>query len=205
MGTVEVVLEGDVFCVKVVAKHVDGGIAGLVAARALAGVVDDDGLAGIGVRALQSDVRLVDDDLLAVGAGRDEDDPAGRWHVIDGRLHGGVLTSAVSGHAKGGNAWCRRLVALLAMRRSVDAHQGECEQGINTERSTLWSDHDVEEDSPFHAHRANHDGCLSNGPAWAIPPVCQRNVETLFVARSSHGRTHYLASICTLTLFLSGR
>lgn len=205
MGTVEVVLEGDVFCVKVVAKHVDGGIAGLVAARALAGIIHEDRPAGIGAGAFEGDVRLIDDDLLAIGAGGDQDGAARRRHVIDGRLHGGVLTSAVSGHAKGGNAVCRRLVALLAMRGSVAAPDDDCEKEINAERSALGSDHNVEEDSPFHAHRANHDGCLSNGPAWAIPPVCQRNVETLFVARSSHGRTHYLASICTLTLFLSGR
>ena len=48
MGAVEVVLEGDVVGVEVVAEDVDGGVAGLGAAGALAGVVDDDGLWGRG-------------------------------------------------------------------------------------------------------------------------------------------------------------
>ena len=51
MGAVEVVLEGDVFGVEVVAEDVDGGVAGLGAAGALAGVVDEDGGGGIGAGA----------------------------------------------------------------------------------------------------------------------------------------------------------
>ena len=84
VGAVEVVLEGDVFGVEVVAEDVDGGVAGFGAAGSLAGVVDDDGLGGVGGGAAEGDVGLIDDDLLAVAAGGDE----------DGAAVGGMLSMA---------------------------------------------------------------------------------------------------------------
>ena len=102
VGAVEVVLEGEVEGVEVVAEDVDGGVAGLGAARALAGVVDEDGGGGVRAGAFEGDVGLVDDDLLAVGAGRDEDGAAGGRKVVDGGLHGGVVGFAVGGNMQGG-------------------------------------------------------------------------------------------------------
>ncbi len=83
VGAVEVVLEGDVLGVEVVAEDVNGGVAGFGAAGALAGVIDDDGFGGVGVGADEGYVGLLDDDLLAVGAGGEGDDAAFGGELVD--------------------------------------------------------------------------------------------------------------------------
>jgi len=99
---VEIVLEGDVIGVEVVAEYVDSRVAGLGAARALTGVVDQNRRGWIWPSALQSDVGLIDDHLFAVGARSDEQGTAGRGNVVDGGLHGGVIGASIRGYAEGG-------------------------------------------------------------------------------------------------------
>ena len=83
----EVVLEGDVEGVEVVAEYVDRSVAQPGATRALAGVVNQYGRGRIGSGAFEGEVGLVDDDLLAVGAGADEYSAAGRRYIVDRGLH----------------------------------------------------------------------------------------------------------------------
>ena len=101
MGAVEVVLEGDVFGVEVVAEDVDCGVADFGSAGTLAGVVYDDGLRWIAAGAAEGDVGLLDDDLLAVAAGSDEDGAAFGGDAVDGGLDGLVFGGAVGGYFVG--------------------------------------------------------------------------------------------------------
>jgi hypothetical protein len=100
VSTVEVVLERNVFGAEVVAENVNGGVAWFVAASALAGVVDDDGLAGVWIDAFKGDVGLVDDQLLAVGAGSDKDKATSGRDPVDGGLDRVVITSAIGSDVK---------------------------------------------------------------------------------------------------------
>src|ERR1019366_8060206 len=117
----------------------DGGGTRLAAARTLAGIVDDNRLAGVGASALESDMRLVDDDLLAVGSGCDEDDAARRWQVIDRGLHGGVFASAVSSDMEGGSVGIGNLPVDLAVGGRGANDGGECKNRKRSGRTKICS------------------------------------------------------------------
>jgi hypothetical protein len=137
MRAVEVVLEGDVEGVEFVSEYVDSRVARLGTTRALAGVVDEYGSGGIGARAFEGEVGLVDDDLLAVGAGGDEYSAAGRRYIVDCRLHGLVLRRSVSSDVKRG-----------AIVLGVCGGDEREDYGDTCEMNAFGTSHSTDEDSP---------------------------------------------------------
>ena len=116
VGAVEVVLECEVERVEVAAEHVNGRIARLGAPRSLAGVVDQDGRRRVCSRSAQRHVGLVDDYLLAIDAGCNENCPACSRNGVDRCLDCLVLRRAIGGNMKNG---CYRCLSL-AVRRDCE-------------------------------------------------------------------------------------
>src|SRR6185312_201372 len=119
-------------------QDVHGRITWLGPAGALACIVHDSDRGRIGPRSPERDVRLVDNDLLAIASRRNQHGAAAGGKMIDGCLHRCVVAAAIRCNTNG---------FLLRLR-------GRC-QNEEAENSKMWSDHSGVEHNRFAAMRAN--------------------------------------------------
>ena len=87
MGSIEVILKGNVFGKEVIDSHIHRGRVQRATICASAAIVDHHSFARIGVRAAQPDVRLVDGEHFAVDSWNHQHQRSCLWSRIERALN----------------------------------------------------------------------------------------------------------------------